>query len=110
MTSLSNWSWGLITDPSIGTFWFLLVVNVFAVFRLSRIVARDTILDAPRTTITERYHGSLIDLMLCMWCLSFWFAILATVLTAWDFTRDGWLVVATVLAISSIVGLLSEIG
>jgi hypothetical protein len=100
----------LFTNPTTAGEWaILLVLNVGAVYRLSRVVARDSILEKPRHYITGHYRGALVTLLTCMWCLSFWFACVATVLTAWDTTRPWWLLAATVLTLSAFTGLLSEV-
>jgi hypothetical protein len=103
-------NWNLLNAAVVNplTLFMILLVNSLAAYRLSRIIARDTVLDRPRNAITNRYHGSLVDLMLCIWCLSFWFAIAAVLLTVWSTTREAWLVIASILSISAVAGQLSE--
>lgn len=101
-------AWELFTEPQ-GVLWFALVLlNIGAVYRVCRFIARDTLLEPTRQRLAAKYHGMLINLMLCMWCLSFWFAIGAVLLTVWDTTRDAWLVIATMLSVSTAVGYMSE--
>lgn len=90
--------------------WLVYVVNALAVHRVSRLIARDTIFDRPRAAITDKFDGMLVNLILCMWCLSVWIAAVAILLTAWDTTRSTWLVIASGLAIADAAGLLSEYG
>ncbi|HEX4503868.1 MAG TPA: DUF1360 domain-containing protein [Scandinavium sp.] len=88
--------------------WF--VVVSLGVYRLSRIIARDTISDKPRARMAARYHGSLVELVTCIWCLSFWFAIIAAVLVYFNPTRPWTLLVCAVLGVSAVAGLLGERG
>jgi hypothetical protein len=88
--------------------WLIFVVNIGAVHRLSRIIARDTITEPVRARVTAKWHGMLVNLMLCMWCLTFWFAIIAVALTAWHTTRNWWLVIASILTAADIAGFMSE--
>jgi hypothetical protein len=100
----------LFTHPATAGEWaIILLLNVFAVYRLSRVVARDSLLDRPRNHIVTTYHGSLVTLATCMWCLSFWFGIGAVAFTAWDWSRPWWLLIASVLTLSAVTGLLSEV-
>jgi hypothetical protein len=103
-----DFNWTFLTSPTNATFWALLVLNVGAVFRLARVISKDTILDRPRTHITENYHGMLPTLLICMWCLGFWFSLVAVFFTAWQTTHDLWLIVAGVCTFSAIVGILGE--
>ena len=103
-----DWSW--LTTPEIAPWstvvWLLL--NMGAAFRLARLVSKDAITDRPRNAIQERYHGMLVNLLLCMWCLGFWFAIAAVFLTSWQTTQDLWLIIAGIFTISTFVGWLGE--
>jgi len=86
--------------------WMMLVLNAGAVFRLSRLVTQDEVLARPRTWFTTSFTGWLVTLASCMWCVSFWFAVLAAVLT-W-FLWPAWIWVALVLTLSAVTGALSE--
>jgi hypothetical protein len=98
-----NWTvWYLLPQ------WLVFVVNIGAVHRLSRVIARDTLLERPRNFISNKYHGMLVNLMLCMWCLTFWFAIVAVLLTSWDWSHKVWLVIASILTVADIAGYMSE--
>jgi uncharacterized membrane protein HdeD (DUF308 family) len=108
MTSYLATSFDWVIWQQITPLWLLFVVNILAVHRVCRLIARDTLLMRPRERIAEKYHGALVTLMLCMWCLAFWIAAIVVCLTAWSATRDVWLVVASILAISDAVGFLSE--
>ena len=96
--------------PTVGVASLWLVLNTLAVFRLSWVVARDSITAGARNRIETKYQGSFISLINCIWCLSFWFAIVGFVLTYFDSTRPWWLAIATILTMSAIAGLLSEWG
>jgi len=84
-----------------------LLVNCLATYRLARLVSRDTILAGFRRWFSERYEGILLNLIVCPWCLSVWFAAGTIPLTVW--TSMAWSVVATFLAMSAVAGLLSEL-
>src|SRR5215510_9157215 len=92
-----NFDWGFITVPVCPLVWFGFLLNAGASYRLARIIARDTITDGFRANLTAKYHGPLVNLSLCMWCLTFWFSLFALFFTAWTTTRDLWLIVAYVL-------------
>lgn len=104
-----NWNLfaATLTANPLGAF-MLLLVNALAVYRIARVVARDTITDRPRTALTTKFHGMLVNLILCIWCLSFWLAIGAVLLTVWSTSREGWLVIASMLSVATIAGQLSE--
>jgi hypothetical protein len=100
----------LFTHPATAGEWGLvLFLNIGAVYRLSRLVARDHLLDKPRNYIESNFHGSLVVLVTCMWCLSFWFGLVAVFFTAWDPTRPWWLALSAVLTMSAVAGLLGEV-
>jgi len=103
-----DFNWAFITAPFGPMFWAVMLLNVGAVYRLSRVIARDSILDRPRNAMVENFHGPLVNLIQCMWCLSFWYALVAVFFTAWDTTHDLWLIVAAVLTLSTVTGQLSE--
>ena len=85
-----------------------MVLNVGAVYRIARAISRDSISDGVRNKIGNKYHGMLVNLINCMWCLGFWLSIIAVFLTAWDTTRDLWLIVASMLTVSTAVGIMGE--
>lgn len=86
--------------------WYL-IINALAVFRLTRLFARDSItawlrnadIDLPYVTFSP---GVLLN---CEWCLSVWFGALAVGLTEVWF---GWRYVAAALAFSAVAGIISE--
>lgn len=96
------------TNPTaaVASLWFL--VNALAVYRLAHLVARDSITERPRQAFSNKYHGGLVTLVNCQWCLSFWFALVATVFMYFEATRPWWLVICVVLSLSAIGGILSE--
>jgi hypothetical protein len=84
-----------------------LVVDALAVYRLSRLVARDSITVKFRRWLEARYEGPLVTLSTCLWCLSVSFAA-GTVLFTW-WIPMVWSYVAAGLAFSAVAGLLSEL-
>jgi len=103
-----NFDWSFVTVPVGPLAWFVFLLNAGAVYRLSRLVARDTISEPWRGRLAAKFHGPLVNLVQCMWCLSIWFGGLALFLTAWTTTRDLWLIVAYVLSCSAVGGYMSE--
>ena|SRR5262252_677467 len=104
-----HWPVILITskpNTTLAIAWF--IVNALAVFRLSRIIAHDRIMDKPRHYMNRKYTGSIVNLLTCMWCLSFWFACMAVVLMLFESTRPIWLLTAIMLSLSAVSGMLSE--
>lgn len=95
-------------EPTAAVLGLWVLINAFAVARLSRFVAVDTIFDRPRQKFTSRFEGSLVELITCPWCLSVWFATAATVLTCAATTRGWWLLVAAGLSIAWLAGALNE--
>lgn len=109
-----QWDWGWhfnwlpFTSGDLSLLVFVMVLNVGAVYRIARVIARDSILDGPRSRIQNKYHGMLVNLMQCMWCLGFWFSIVAVFLTAWTTTHDLWLIAASMLTVSTVVGMIGD--
>lgn len=84
------------------------IILGLAVFRLTRLFTRDTILSGPRDRFFKRFppHSSQLGYLLtCEWCLSIWlgslFYLSSTIAPAP--TR----VIATILALSAVTGLLA---
>jgi hypothetical protein len=86
--------------------WFF--VNSLAVFRLSRLVALDSVTARFRQKVNSKFTGSLVELINCVWCLSVWFAAGALVLMLFKDTRPIWLCIAIWLAASAVAGILHE--
>lgn len=57
------------------------ILIIGLVWRLTRLIQRDTILDRPRTWLDRHTRGMTNTLLWCPWCLSVWIAALAV--TAW---------------------------
>ena len=87
-----------------------LVVDALAVYRITRLVVDDAILDAPR----ERVFGWLdsrakvAELLDCSWCVAVWVAFGVVVLRG--VLPRAWAPVARGLALSAVAGLISEYG
>lgn len=82
----------------------LLVLVVATVHRFSRLITRDSILDGPRDWIIARYHGSLVELLSCMWCVSVWVAAAVLSVVVFGPAWFGWVMFGA--AASSVAGLL----
>jgi hypothetical protein len=100
----------VVSNPSAWELTFWILVSALGVYRVARIIAQDSVSDKSRHRLEAHYHGSLVTLVNCIWCLSFWLAIVAAVLTYFDATRPWWILIAAVLSISTIAGLISERG
>lgn len=83
-----------------------LIVDALAVYRLTRIVVRDTILAGFRSWLSDHYEGMLVEWLSCMWCLSVWMAAGVVALTWW--IPLLWSYAATALAFSAIAGFLGD--
>lgn len=86
-----------------------LIADMLAVFRLTRLLNKDTILDEARhrfdaATIAE--HPKLYELAHCPWCLGMWLA--AGVIGLRMAQPRLWSPIAKMLACSAVAGLLSE--
>ena len=84
-----------------------LVVDALAVYRLCRLVARDSITRPFRAWLEREYTGPLVTLSTCVWCLSVTAAAAVVALTWW--IPLIWSYVAAALALSAAAGLLSEL-
>lgn len=86
--------------------WLWLLVDALAVYRLTRLVARDELLRPARVWLDDRYAGPLVYLVTCMWCLSIWLSAVVLLFTWW--IPVAWSVVASGLAFSAVAGQLGE--
>lgn len=89
------------------TWFFILLVNVFAVHRLTHLVIDDKITEPIRDRIFDRF-GQPMDtwtyLFTCPWCVSIWVGALAVV-GVYVFPQI-WMPLALLLALSSLTGLI----
>ena len=83
-----------------------MIVDSLAAFRLTRLAVDDQILGAPRVWVSERSRF-MSDLLGCYWCTGMWVA--AGVSLARSVAPRTWGWVARVLAISTVVGLVSDL-
>lgn len=83
-----------------------LVLDVFAVFRLTRLVTRDIITEKPRQWVKRNLGTAAFDFCECPWCTSIWLAIGVVLLTV--FAPHQWQYVAYVLVCSAVAGVLAE--
>jgi hypothetical protein len=93
------------------TLW--LVVNVAAVFRLTRLVCTDQITAPARQRVLrwaaqrgERQDTLIADFLACPWCVSPWLA--AGVVALAYYVPQGWTYVAYVLTCSAVAGIVAE--
>lgn len=110
--------------PQIWTYIGTLFVLGIVAFRIYRLIAKDTILDTPRSwlvrlpkdweegkPIPRGYRAKLAEFLTCPWCMGFWICglVLGTFYLAaspdWDWLDFG----AGWFAMSAFVGLLSKL-
>lgn len=84
-----------------------LVILALAVYRLSRLIIEDTILEIPRNWIWKRFgvQSGVGYLLTCYWCTSFWVASL--VVTCFIIVPIPTIAVGLILALSAIAGILA---
>jgi len=84
------------------------VVLLLAIYRVTRLVVEDEILDEPRNWVFDRIKadGNLSYLLTCYWCTSFWVAIPLTIL--YIVYPPGMMVVGLPLAGSAVTGLIDQ--
>jgi hypothetical protein len=84
-----------------------LVILILGVYRLTRLVVQDTILEPVRDWIWNRwgYDRGIGYLISCYWCTSFWFASLVVIL--YTIVSVPTLAAMLVLAISAAVGIIA---
>jgi predicted phage tail protein len=81
------------------------VVGALAVYRLTRLITEDTVLEEARDVITAR-GGAAAEFIHCSWCVSVWVAAAwAAATVAFPRTTRA---VGTALAWSAVAGFLSE--
>lgn len=86
-----------------------LAVNGLAAFRITWLLQRDSLPPLPevREKLLAKYgHLPIADLVDCPWCLGFWVSAGVAVAAASP-ARRLWAPLATVLALSAVVGLLT---
>lgn len=88
----------------------LMVVMALATARVTRLVTRDRILDAPRRVVLRALPDDslLAYLMVCDWCVSVYTGALAAVGGAWAGWWDWWAAPAFALAFSYVTGWLAS--
>lgn len=93
------------------TLW--LVVNLGAVFRLTRLVCSDTITYPLRRRAlrwaarrSERLDTTITDFLGCPWCVSPWIAVVVVILAY--YVPTPWVYVAYVLTASAVAGIVAE--
>jgi hypothetical protein len=89
------------------------LILALAAHRLTRLIGWDTITaplrvpllgydDQGRRTAHSRQHPKVGEFLHCPWCLGFWVCL--ALYLSWRWWPDGTLVVATVFALSDVVG------
>lgn len=87
----------------------ILLISALAVYRLTRLVTEDTILDRPRGWAIGRaeWLGTLVT---CPWCAGFWIALATTIAlaatSAVALPLVGWVLLP--FAFSAVTGILSS--
>lgn len=89
------------SDPAV------LIVIALAVFRVSRLVVEDSITEPLRDWTLARVPDRIGELIECIWCVSFWIALAATVAYALSPSVMFW--VCFPFALSAISGILASI-
>ncbi len=91
------------------------VVDALAVYRITRLVVDDVILDAPRERMFGWLDGrssarpsKVAELLDCSWCVAVWVAF--GVVGLRGVLPRAWAPVARGLALSAVAGLISEYG
>ena len=91
------------------TWYFIFLLNVLAVHRLTRLAVEDKITEPIREKLFDRWppQHTWTYLLTCPWCVSIWFAGLAAagVFLFWSV----WQIAAFILAMSSAVGIISTL-
>lgn len=93
-----------MTDISVLHF----IVLALAVYRLTRLVTADVLLDRVRTRLWKKYppeQGGIGYLITCDWCTSIWTASLVVVM--YSMIPNIVFAVACVLALSAITGIVA---
>lgn len=86
--------------------WLAIFLNSLAVYRVTRLVTRDTITQPFRDWLVRDWHGWVVELLQCPWCFSIWVAAGATVLTYFEWGTWKW--IAAGLAFAALAGLIAE--
>lgn len=92
-----------VAGHEVGPLWA--VVDSLAVYRVTRLVVADVILDRPRAWLSGLGDWQAV-LVNCAWCVSVWIALPVLALTA--FAANFWVWLAWPLAMSAVAGYLSE--
>lgn len=85
-----------------------LIVFLLAVYRATRLIIEDEILDGPRDWAYSKVKpgGKLAYLLGCPWCMSFWVAIPLAIL--YVLSPTGMMVAGLPLAGSAVTGLIYQ--
>jgi len=88
--------------------WLQFLIISLAVFRLTRLIIEDTILEPlrERTVFRLAPDSELRSLFDCAWCLSFWLSVLAVI--SFLLFPQGTTWVALPFAFSSVTGLIAS--
>ncbi len=87
---------------------FKFLVFCLAVYRVTRLLIEDEILDEAREFYFSKvkYQGKLYTLATCYWCLGFWVSIVFAIL--YVARPNGMMVAGLPLASSAVVGFISQ--
>lgn len=83
------------------------IVLALAVYRLSRLVVEDTVLEPVRTAVWKKFPPSHMVgyWFTCYWCTSIWFATLVVI--SYMIIPGPTTVVSLILALSSVAGIIA---
>ena len=83
------------------------VVLALAVYRVSRLIIQDKVLEKVRDLIWKKYTGmsGIGYLITCYWCTSFWVSSLVVI--SYIIVPVPTMAVSLVLALSAVIGLIS---
>lgn len=84
-----------------------LVLTALAVFRVSRLIVEDSITEPLREWTLARVPDRIGELIECVWCVSFWVGLAATIGYAASPSVMFWL--SLPFALSAVAGILSAI-
>jgi hypothetical protein len=88
--------------------WLLVVLAVLAVARLSHLITTDFILDPFRAWMGRHAPSSLLILISCAWCLSWWFGF-AVATAVWFRPHSWWVQIPLIgLAASYLTGIFEQ--
>lgn len=84
----------------------ILVLNALAVYRAAILITKDKITEPFRNWLDRKYHGWIVELMFCPWCVSMWAGGFAVGMTINFWSVWQWVCLGA--ACSAVAGALGE--